>query len=219
MPTFIPYTQHQLSRLLPQIKDAIYTTLAPLEISAWRTAEPVPYNKRFTGEELHLQTGDAWGSLFDCAWFRFRGRVPPGGAGQTIVLLLDVNGEMCVVDKAGVPVRGLTTVSSEFDFTAGQAGKRVLPLVSPAQGGEAVEVWADAGSNDLFGNLKGNGQVQEAAIAACHEQTRQLYYDYEVLLDSLKALPQDSARYDQVLAVLDRAAHLLQSGVNNLTVT
>jgi alpha-mannosidase len=219
MPTFIPYTQHQLNRVLDQIKDTIYTVLAPLEISAWRTGEPVPYSERFTGEELHLQTGDSWGSLFDCAWFRFRGRVPPGGAGQTVVLLLDVSGEMCVVDNAGVPVRGLTTVSSEFDFTAGQAGKRVLPLFNPAQGGEAIEIWADAGCNDLFGNLKVNGRVQEAAIAACHEQTRQLYYDYEVLLDSLKALPQDTARYEQVLAVLNKAAHLLQSRTNDVTAT
>jgi alpha-mannosidase len=219
MPTFIPYTQHQFGDILSQIKDAIFTILAPLEISAWRTAEPVPYSQRCTGEELHLQTGDSWGSLFDCAWFRFRGQVPPVGADQTVVLLLDISGEMCVVDKAGIPLRGLTTLSSEFDFTAGLAGKRVLPLFNPAQGGEEIEIWADAGCNDLFGNLKGNGRVQEAAMAACHEQTRQLYYDYEVLLDSLKALPPASARYEQVLAVLDRTAHLLQSGINDVTVT
>ena len=41
MPTFIPYTRHQLSAVLAQIKDIIYTVLAPLEISAWRTGEPV----------------------------------------------------------------------------------------------------------------------------------------------------------------------------------
>jgi len=219
MPTIVPYTQHQLSSVLPQIKDAIYSFLAPLEICAWRTAEPVPYSERFNGQELHLHTGDAWGNLFDCAWFRFRGQVPPTGAGQPVVLLLDVNGEMCVVDESGLPLRGLTAVSSEFDFTVGQAGKRVLPLLNPAQGGEAIEVWADAGCNDLFGNLKGNGQVQDAAIAACHVQTRQLYYDYEILLDSLKALPESSARHQQILAVLDRAAHLLQSGINDVTVT
>jgi len=219
MPTLIPYTQHQLTSILFQIKDAIYTFLAPLEISAWRTAEPVPYAERLKGEELRLEVGDSWGKLFDCAWFRFRGLVPPGGAGQTVVLLLDVNGELCVVDQAGVPLRGLTTVFSDFDFTTGIAGKRVLPLLNPATGGEVIEVWADAGCNDLFGNLPNNGQVKEAAIAALHEPARQLYYDYEVLLDSLKALPENSARHQQILAVLDRAAHCLQNGINDITVT
>ncbi len=215
MPTLIPYTQHQLSGLLSQIKDAIYTFLAPLEVKAWRTAEPAPYSERLNGEELRLEVGDPWGKLFDCAWFRFRGQVPPSGAGRVVVLLLDVNGEMCVVDQAGVPSRGLTTVASEFDYTVGQAGKRVLPLFNPAQGGETIEVWADAGCNDLFGNLSNNGQVKEAAIAALNEPARQLYYDYEILLDSLKVLPESSARHQQILTALDRAAHLLRSGITD----
>jgi len=47
------------------------------------------------------------GELFDCAWFNFTGQVPSEAAGQNLVLLLDVNGEMCIFDEAGVPVREL----------------------------------------------------------------------------------------------------------------
>lgn len=205
MPDFKPYTRAELDRCLSFIEKSIYTVVAGLEITAWRTPEPVAFLQRQQGEELHLAVGDCWGKLFDCAWFRFTGRVPATAAGQAVVLLLDVNGELCVMDAAGNPLRGLTNVASDFDLSLGWPGKRVLPLFSAAQGGEAVEVWADGGANDLFGNLKENGAIKEAAIAVCHEEVRGLFYDFEVLLDLLKTLPLESTRAQQVLTALDDA--------------
>src|SRR5512143_1715130 len=103
MPHFSAYTQRYAQDMLSAVRDAIYTEAASLEVSAWRTPEPVPFDQRFSGDELHLKIGDKWGSLFDCAWFRFRGQIPESAAGQPVVLLLDVNGEMCVVDEGGAP--------------------------------------------------------------------------------------------------------------------
>ena len=94
MPTFKPYTRRQLDMMLIYLRDAIYTPVSDLEITAWRTAEPVPFQERFSGEELHLKPGDKWGKLFDCAWFRFAGAVPSQAASKQVVLLLAVNGEM-----------------------------------------------------------------------------------------------------------------------------
>ncbi|HMA37698.1 MAG TPA: alpha-mannosidase, partial [Chloroflexia bacterium] len=209
MPDFIPYTRRQLPAVLTRIQAAIYTVVAPLAITAWRTAEPVPYPERCSGEELHLQVGDSWGALFDCAWFRFRGQIPASAVGQPVVALLDVNGEMCVVDETGAPLRGLTNVASEFDSQLGKPGKRVLPLTAGAQGPEPVEVWADAGCNDLFGYLQEQGRIKEAALAICHPEIRALYYDFEVLLDSLTPLPEKSPRHQQILVALHDVAHLL----------
>ncbi len=212
MPDFTPYTRHQLDVALELIASAIYTPVAPLTIAAWSTREPVPYAQRQSGEPLQPAIGETWGTLFDCAWFRFTGTVPPAAAGQTVVLLLDVNGEMCVFDAAGEPVRGLTNLSSTYDFSLGRPGKRVLPFASPAAGGEPVEVWADVGANDLFGNLQDNGAIREATIAVCNEAVRDLYYDFEVLLDALKVLPPASARHDQILVALNDAVHAFWNG-------
>ncbi|MBN1372481.1 MAG: alpha-mannosidase [Anaerolineaceae bacterium] len=212
MPDFIPYTLHQLDHALALLQGAIYTVVAPLEIRAWRTREPVPYARRTEGRQLNLKVGDRWGELFDCAWFRFTGQVPPEAVGQPVVALLDVSGEMCVFDDNGVPVRGLTNVASEYDYSLGRPGKHVLPLLACAQGGETVQVWADAGCNDLFGRVRNNGAIQEAYLAVCNEETRRLFFDYEVLLDSLKALPEKSARREQILVGLNDAVHLLWSG-------
>ena len=82
MPDFKSFTRWELDLGLVEIGKAIYTAVAPLEITAWRTAEPVPFAQRQSGEELHLAVGDKWGDLFDCAWFHFTGQIPPSAAGQ-----------------------------------------------------------------------------------------------------------------------------------------
>ncbi|MCX7671696.1 MAG: alpha-mannosidase, partial [Anaerolineae bacterium] len=213
MPTYKPYTKSYLDMALPQIEAAIYTIVAPLEMRAWCTREPVPFDRRQSGTEKQLKIGDTWGTLFDCAWFHFTGTVPPQAAGQKVVLLLDVNGEMCIFDRNGVPVRGLTNAASTYDYRLGRPGKRVLPFLEKAQGGEPVDVWADVGCNDLFGHLPEGSAIKEAFIATCNEEVRGLYYDFEVLLDFLKVLPEDSPRYQQILTGLTDVLHLIYGGI------
>jgi alpha-mannosidase len=209
VPNFAPYTVRQLDFVLKQIGEAIYTVVGELDIQAWCTREPVLFTERRSGEERALSVGDKWGDLFDCAWFHFTGTVPETAAGKKVVLLIDVNGELCVFDRQGVPVRGLTSVSSTYDYRLGWPGKRVLQFVERARGGERVDIWADGGCNDLFGNLQGNGTIVEASIATCDDEMRALYYDFEVLLDFLKVLPEEGVRYQQILAALNDAAHAL----------
>ncbi|RPJ39346.1 MAG: alpha-mannosidase, partial [Chloroflexi bacterium] len=166
--------------------------------------------------KLALAIGDSWGGLFDCAWFHFSGRIPESATGLPVVLILDVNGEMLVVDSLGNPLRGLTNGSSVYDYSLGTPGKRILPVTSRAEAGQIIDVWADAGCNDLFGNLQNNGTVKEAFIAVCNEEVRGLYYDYEVLLDFLKVLPPNSPRYHQVLTALNDATWRLAHGCTNV---
>ncbi|MBO7385353.1 MAG: alpha-mannosidase, partial [Clostridia bacterium] len=125
---------------------------------------------------------------------RFTGKVPVSAAGRDVVLLIDVNGEGCIVDKNGVPVLGITNKASDFDRNHGEPGKRVCPLFLPAKGGEEIDVWMDAGLNDLFGNLHDNGVIKEADIAVRNNAILSLYYDVEVLEEMSRVLPQDRAR-------------------------
>jgi alpha-mannosidase len=217
MPTFTPYTQHQLEQALAIIGESIYTVVAQFDIQAWTSREPVPFILRADGTAKTFKVGDKWGNLFDCAWFRFTGKVPPAARGKPVVALLDVNGEMCVFEPGGTPALGLTSVSSGYDFSLGKPGKRVLPILDVAQGGETLEVWAEAGCNDLFGELRENGTVKEAAIAIFDEPVRALYYDFEVLLDFLKSLPENSPRRQKILVALTDVTHMLYRGVTAVT--
>jgi hypothetical protein len=226
---FTTYTQRGLDGVLSRIEAATLTVLCSassptgssgatgyLSVTAYTSDEPLPFERRFEGTERQLQEGDKWGGLFDCAWMHFSGVVPThppaddGGGGGIPVLLLDVSGEMCVVDDVGRPVRGLTSLSSEFDLSLGRPGKHVLPLPPGTAGGAVVDVWADCGCNDLFGNLQHNGVLCQAAIAVLHEEVQALYFDMEVLCDLLKVLPEASARSRQVLRAVSAAAKELQ---------
>lgn len=213
MPDYKPYTKNQLNQILNHIGDAVYSVVDGLNIKAWWSREPLPYAQRRDGVALELQVGDKWGDLFDCAWFNFTGSIPESAHQKHAVLLLDVNGELCVFNEQGEPVLGLTCVASTYDFSLGSPGKRVLQISNNAVAHTPISVWADAGANDLFGNLQGGGAVKLAAIAVCHDEIQALYFDFEVLLDFLSVLPVDSPRYQKILTGLNDVAHLCYASI------
>lgn len=198
----------RLKTMLESWKEQIYVPLAELKVTAWVTPEPVPYEERMSGRKLELSAGDRWGSLWDCAWFRFVGEVPEAAKGTKVVLLIDVNGELCLVDDEGSPKQGLTNINSEFDYSLGLPGKRVVHLSEASTGAEHIDLWGDAGCNDLFGRYR-SGTLKEAFIAICREELRQLYYDGEVLLETAERLPAGSARKERILQALYEVSLLL----------
>lgn len=195
--------------MLNRIEQAIFSPLAALHIEAWTTPEPVPYEQRQAGQHQTFGIGQSWGKLWDCAWFHFSGSVPESAAGKAVVLLIDLSGEACVVDADGCPVLGLTTVNSEFDLSLGRPGKRVVPFSSSAQGGEHVDLWADAACNDLFGKYQDSGTIKEAHIALHHVEMEQLYHDFAVLHELMTHLSPEKARYHRIMAALRKASYAL----------
>ncbi|WP_238991360.1 alpha-mannosidase [Rariglobus hedericola] len=194
-----PDAQSVIDALVERVREAQFIAVAPLAITRWLTAEPVPFAERERGERAEVAMGKPWaGQLFDCAWMRFTAQLPAGsraGSVDELVACIDVNGELCVVDRAGVPVRGLTNIKSTFDPVLGGPGKtlyRVPPEAIDASG--RVELWADAGLNDLFGFVKDEGRVVLAELVRVREDVRQLYYDVETLRDFWVALPAGDER-------------------------
>ena len=211
MPDSSVTTPRSFDDIEQAIKAAVYTPIAELRATACVTPEPVPFAERRQGRKLALRPGQRWSkATFDCAWFHFTGTVPEAAHGKEIVLLIDLNGEGCVVDDQGRPVLGLTSVSSGFSRELGEPGKRVVPVHAPAEGGGAIDLWVEAGANDLFGNRRNNGVLAEAAIAIRHPELCALHYDFEVLHGLLRQLPEDSPRALQLRRVLEKAAALLR---------
>ncbi len=209
MPYYQETKKKDLHAIQERIKNSMYTPIADLNVTAWATHEPVPFAKRRTGKKIEMKLGKKWGDLFDCAWFQFRGTVPKIAAGQKVVLLIDINGEACVVDSRGNPVRGLTNVNTPYDEELGVPVKRVVQFLKRAKGGEKVDIWADAGCNDLFGRLSENGTLKEACIAICNQEMRALYYDFEVLHELMLLMPTERARRHRLLFKLEEATHCL----------
>ena len=103
----------------------------------------------------------------------------------------------------------MTNVSSEFDYSLGRPGKTVYRFDRQPIAGDIIEMWADAGCNDLFGKYQDSGTVKDAYIALCSRETEQLYYDFDVLLELLQHMSEDKARYHSILRALNKAANVL----------
>lgn len=204
----------RLREMLNGLQSRIYEPLSALKVEAWVTPEPVPYEERTSGRKIELMPGNRWGELWECAWFHFIGEVPTSAIGEKIVLLIDVNGELCLVDGEGSPVQGLTNVNSEFDYSLGRPGKRVVHVSEAATGSETIDLWGDAGCNDLFGHYR-SGTLKEAVIAVCKEEIRQLYYDAEVLLETAEQLSEGSARKERLFRSLYEVSLLLAGGLTS----
>lgn len=203
--------------MLKRIKAKIYTVRSTLNVVIYHTEEPVPFSERMSGKEIRLQLGENWGKLFDCAWFHFTGRVPDACKDQKTVLLLDVGGEGCIYDENGNPKRGITTFTVNEENVNDWGWKRVVPLLEQANGGENVDFWVDCGYNDLFGNFVWGDHersaprpYKEGFIATINEEMRALYYDYLILDDLRKTLPEDSPRCCSIMYALLEVKNILK---------
>jgi len=206
--------RRRIKQTVDRMKDTYYTKAEGLRITAYVSKEPLSYGDRMQGEKRELREGDPWGELFDCAWFHFQGTVPGDLAGKKIVLLIDVNGEGCIYNEQGEPVLGLTTGASAYEYETSR--KRVVPLCESAQGREKIDIWMDAGNNDLFGRYVGNGTVAEAQIAVMDDDLRDLYYDLALLDNALDNIDEDSPRAYSILYTLDEALNTLDPDGSNI---
>jgi alpha-mannosidase len=180
--------------LLSRVEDGRYPVIGQLAVSAWVSKEPLPFEKRETGQFETLELGQRWAEkLFDCAWFRFQGEIPKGEKGE-LAVRIDINGELCLVDCNGLPLRGLTCVKSVFDRALGTPAKTVYRLPSEFSRPGPFELWADAGLNDLFGQVQNEGRVEFAELCRCRDDVRDLYYDLEVLADWYRASTDNALR-------------------------
>jgi alpha-mannosidase len=194
-----------------RLSDASYQAVGDLTVDAWITDEPVPFDKKETGLHTRLSLKQPWGKkLFDCAWVRFTGVVPDKADGLPVALLIDFNGEGLVVDSAGEPLQGLTTVASEFDTRHGFPGKKVVRLTQSTKAGDRIEIWVDAANNDLFGKVQNSGALQRAEITIVHPELLALSYDVEVLAELIDQTDKKSARSRRANAKLYEATRLLR---------
>ena len=178
----------QLNKTQHNLTERQYQKVVDLDITAWVTKEPVEFDFRTSGKQLNVDIGDNWGNLFDCAWFRFSASIPDEYTADDLVASIDISGELCIVDQDGIPVRALTTISSEFDRSLGEPGKKIIPLKELDFDANTIEFWADAGMNDLFGMLQDQGKIMEAGLAVEDKEITSLYYDIEFLIDLITHL-------------------------------
>lgn len=186
-----------------------YSPVKDLNCVAYVSSEPNKFCDRLKGTERTLKLDDKWAeNVFDCAWMHVTGSFPEGVTANNAVFLINTGGEGLVVDREGREKQAVTCFSSQYDYTLGMPVKRVVLTDGLTDENGNVDFWIDAAANDLFGNLKNGGRLQELSIAIVNEEIRALYYDLQVLVSVYDFGTYDKARnteaYKKVKSVCRR---------------
>ena len=215
MPIFKERCMRNIDRALAEMQKHFYTTLAPLTVEAYLTAEPLPYDRRTEGEYTKIQEGTKWGEVSSCGWFHVQGQVPQSAKGQSVVLIINVGAECIIFDDNVNPVQGLTHVDHNYYQGLGVTAEKQIFRISPcANGGEVIDFWMDVGRRCLIEegiDEAMEGLVTGLKIAARNEELWQMHFDFHMLRELLKCIPGDSARYSAVLFCLQDAANVLKT--------
>ena len=179
---------HGYPALVRKLQAAIDTPIGGLSMEIAVTDEPVPFAERLSLSYRPVTVGESWGRLFSCAWFHLTGRVDPSVT-EPVFLHLDLNGEALLFDPDGTPVKGFTNGSSAFGFmgSLGDPGKYYCPLNDFIGEDGQLELWLDAGMNDLFGNVKDRGRIRFARMVTRNMDIRRLYYDVDAVSSLMAA--------------------------------
>ena len=167
------YPQH-LARLM-EISNRIYKVVGKMTCEAALSKEPIKESDLSKATFTTMNKGAVWGEKFDCAWFRFKGKVPEKCAGKHVVALINITGEGAVYIDGKI-TQGITRVLDTVDIVQALKGKQVVELFQKAEGGEEVDILVDGGFN------KGTrAKLVRKDIAVCNDEALRYYYDYLTL--------------------------------------
>ena len=219
---YLDIHEARIREVFNRLKYETILDCVPLEATVAVTPEPVPWRDRLSLDYRPIKKGEKWGANFECGWFHVTGKIPESWKGAYVTLNLDFGGELLIFDDKGCPVVSLTN-GSVFD---GAYCKDHFHFLREAKGGDAIDLWIDAGANGLFGlkrsgdpawdrpapeDLHGAWRATIDSLRACRfDYDRwQLFLDLEVILSLLGSLPEKSSRRIQVARATSRALDAL----------
>jgi len=155
-----------------------------------------------------VKEGQRWGQPWGTGWFRLRFRIPAGFRGETVALHFKSEGE-CIIFRDDIPVQALDSGRGEYI------------VADRARGGEAVELYIEAGSSGSFGDFN-KRTMHQPEIRILNREVWDAFWDLSALnamVDlneqkmwigerMLRALPRDDTRRVRILHGLDKAVDL-----------
>lgn len=203
-PFRIKLLMEKLYRAADEMHAGLYREISRLHADVAVTPEPVPYSEREKLEYKRLEVGQTWSErLWDCAWFHITGDIPAGYTEQELALGVDIDGEGCLFDESGTPMRGVSSASaSAFD---NYPGKRYVPFADHHLPVDKVDIWMETGNNNLFGTFLG-GKVRVLGVYACNLALYKLFYDYKFLLNLAESMSDREPLKMGILYALEKVA-------------
>ncbi len=200
------------------VRPALCGPSAPLEVLASHVhGEPIGYGEAVAGAFEPFPIGGAWGPPWGTTWFHLLGRVPPGWAGEEVVMRFEIGnagdtgfGAEALVWCGDFPAQGLSPNHSRF---------RIAPRAS---GHEQVDLYVEAAANPrppqhlttwplLLADPHGAPAftLARADLAVFRRQLFAFHQAFAALYGLYRDLPADEPRAAQLGAALDAACRAL----------
>ena len=199
--------------------------VAPAE--AFFTNEHLLYEDAMKKDFAPISGGTKWGNNFEYMWVRAKVSVPQELDGKTVVMDLDVGGEACVwVNGEEFGCRRNDWVKERLHqvcdlelTTCGKAGD-VYEIVCEVYAGHPLPTTAPGPVKDgvrprIEDNDERHDRTRFNGIKLCEwdEDAYQLYLDTSFLLQTLRVIPEDTLRYDDIRAALKEFTVIVDFGV------
>ena len=202
-----------------QLKPLLYPkTSTAFQLECWRVGgEPVDYATAVSQQFEPVEVGAKWGGNWDTTWFRFSGVIPVEWAGADVRLLVDLGG---VGSAEGFTAEGLVWKN---DAPAGAINlhRADVKLTVEAEGGEAFEIYIEAGANGYAAKCQGIIQeteapdytlpsvyeLKQATLAVFDADIWRLLCDFELLREGLEQLDPQTPKHGQWLRGLNEVVN------------
>ena len=211
-------TEARIRATLERIHRQIYTPTQPIDIAIWNVnGEPVAAEKAFKARYAPFAVGGMWGSLWDTAWFRFRGQIPKAWRGREVVALVRVGANA----GEGFTAEGLIYQDCKV-VRALNVNRRDVAIATSAKGGERFEFFVESASN---GGVSSGGEgaalnmpdykdgkllyrLEQAELACVNREAFDFYYDFKVAVEAMDAFPATSQRRGELRYALNESVNL-----------
>ncbi len=205
----------------------IFTEKVTLSAEALFTYDHLTYEEAMAREFSPLAPGTKWGENFEYMWVKATAVIPEELDGKDVVMDLSVGGEACVwVNGTEFGCRRNDWVKERLHQVCdlelspcAKAGDR-YEIVCEVYAGHPIPWTApgplmDGVRTPLEDGFVQNGRTTFGGMKLCEwdETAYQLYLDATMLMGSLKVIPEDTLRYDDIRAALKEFTVLVDFGV------
>ncbi len=212
------HTEMTLKRLQTyqqELKKRLYTKSQPVTLTHYAAEGRISFAQALKGGYQPVQVGDKFGPLWSTHWFHVKGEIPSEWQSQEVHLLWDSSSEATVWQDSQ-PQQGLTGSSNGWQ----EHPLRMAYAISrQAAANQPVDLMIEAALNGLFGvsrieprKNEGIGLLRQAELALFDRPLWDLYWDYVIIADMARYLPQQTPRAGQALQAANRMINTIRWG-------
>ena len=213
----------RIDHFVRSLENSLFADYRLLNAELYHTQEPVYWKDRLKGDYRPVVEMEKWGKLWDSAWIHLSGAIPPEWEGHSVVMRLEMGGEIMIFDSNGMPLYALTNTSIFVE----NYKKTLYCVTDNAKPNQLIDYYVEIGVNGLVGEESDPSTPSKHECGFCRHMKICLFRsdiwdllnDCRVLLSLLDSYCEGNYRKNQLLICLYEAANTYTDTHNNVQAT